>query len=511
MNKLKYSNVSIPSSIGGVDGYHQHCYQKFTALSNKQRKALNELITNKNKEETKSVKKPITRSDVTSPKPVDSSGIFPELCLFCDRKTFHANGELRTLTSSSSEEVETNVKKYAAWLKDDIMLARIQAVKFSVKEVPYHRLCRSRYQRRAEVALDEELKEISSVDQLKTAWHESRETHAKAFQVVCNFIEKAILQDEEVHYIKDINKLYHAALVDIGGVHFESVSDSSDKLSTKIEKCYQDAISIDKGNAKRGNIIYSKAKDPNVPIRKEVLDAQKVHHKVRDVALLLRRAILEAPKSSLPVNVKLEDICQGEVNIPPILQQFFTFLISGLDKRRQDVPSRNRRINAVCADVIYAATSGNTKPAKHMKLGLAMKSLTGSRKVIDVLNRFGYTVSYNVVEELETEMTLEANNKAQLTPFGMGLDANLGTGVAFDNYDEFVETLSGKDTLHDTVGIAYQVIPKKNELVESEEIQCLSQSSKSENSCHDVHFETIACHSKSNTTSQIHLVPNGCK
>ncbi|KZS05943.1 Glioma tumor suppressor-like protein [Daphnia magna] len=29
-------------------------------------------------------------------------------------------------------------------------------------------------------------------------------------------------------------------------------------------------------------------------------------------------------------------------------------------------------------------------------------------------------------------------------------------GVAFDNYDRFVETLTGKDTLHDTVGIVYQ-------------------------------------------------------
>lgn len=29
-------------------------------------------------------------------------------------------------------------------------------------------------------------------------------------------------------------------------------------------------------------------------------------------------------------------------------------------------------------------------------------------------------------------------------------------GVAFDNYDRYVETLTGKDTLHDTVGIAYQ-------------------------------------------------------
>ena len=28
--------------------------------------------------------------------------------------------------------------------------------------------------------------------------------------------------------------------------------------------------------------------------------------------------------------------------------------------------------------------------------------------------------------------------------------------LSFDNYDRYVETLTGKDTLHDTVGIAYQ-------------------------------------------------------
>lgn len=29
--------------------------------------------------------------------------------------------------------------------------------------------------------------------------------------------------------------------------------------------------------------------------------------------------------------------------------------------------------------------------------------------------------------------------------------------LAFDNYDRYVETFSGKNTLHDTVGIAYQL------------------------------------------------------
>ena len=87
-------------------------------------------------------------------------------------------------------------------------------------------------------------------------------------------------------------------------------------------------------------------------------------------------------------------------------------------------------------------------------LGMAMKSLTGSRKVIDILNSYGYSVS--MVEEMETELTFAAANKEQLTPSGMVIAANLSTSVVFDNFDRFVETLSGKDTLHDTVGIAYQ-------------------------------------------------------
>ena len=33
---------------------------------------------------------------------------------------------------------------------------------------------------------------------------------------------------------------------------------------------------------------------------------------------------------------------------------------------------------------------------------------------------------------------------------------NLCTGLAFDNFNRFVETSTGKDTLHDTVCIAYQ-------------------------------------------------------
>lgn len=37
------------------------------------------------------------------------------------------------------------------------------------------------------------------------------------------------------------------------------------------------------------------------------------------------------------------------------------------------------------------------------------------------------------------------------------------TGVAYDNVDSFVQTRTGKDTLHDTVGIIYQDIQNEEE------------------------------------------------
>ncbi|KAG8330809.1 hypothetical protein J6590_054928 [Homalodisca vitripennis] len=42
-------------------------------------------------------------------------------------------------------------------------------------------------------------------------------------------------------------------------------------------------------------------------------------------------------------------------------------------------------------------------------------------------------------------------------------------GMAFNNYGRFVDTKTGKDTLHDTVGIMYQNINLEDDNVEEEE------------------------------------------
>lgn len=63
-----------------------------------------------------------------------------------------------------------------------------------------------------------------------------------------------------------------------------------------------------------------------------------------------------------------------------------------------------------------------------------------------------------MAEELETEMTytfiITYHNK--IITIGITAANVHSTHVAFDNFDCFVDTNTGKDTMHDTIGIIYQ-------------------------------------------------------
>ena len=126
-------------------------------------------------------------------------------------------------------------------------------------------------------------------------------------------------------------------------------------------------------------------------------------------------------------------------------------MIFGPDIKRNNTTSKTCRIESICQYIIYAAITERKERGKYLQPGMVMKNLTGSRKVIEILYHLGHYVSYNLVEEIETELRYAASKKDILTPSGMNMDAN-------DNYDHFVETLTGKDIHHDTVGITYQTV-----------------------------------------------------
>ena len=83
-------------------------------------------------------------------------------------------------------------------------------------------------------------------------------------------------------------------------------------------------------------------------------------------------------------------------------------------------------------------------------------------------------------------MTVEATKTVKVTPFGMSFNASAATSVAWNNFDRFGETKSGKDTLHDTVDIAYEVLDnsKLNHLESNQERQSSNENTDQEKGKH---------------------------
>lgn len=171
-------------------------------------------------------------------------------------------------------------------------------------------------------------------------------------------------------------------------------------------------------------------------------------------ALILRSeigGIKHKPLSTITAN----SMISGECEVPEIISDFFSNVIS-TTKRRQRSSYKQRLSNSFSEDLIYAVSNGKIKPSKHITLGMTLKSLTISKKIINIINRLGHCCSYTVLEELETEATFASVSHSEICPEDIIRTSNLSVGLAFNNFDRFVDTTSGKDTLHDTVGIIFQ-------------------------------------------------------
>ena len=448
---LKYKNVVLPEHIGGPEGYHMSCYRRFTAL-NKEYMKSDSVCTTVN----------YTTRSRTSPLPSTSTGIPPKNCIFCGKKDKKHNNKKQPLVSVETVDFEDKIKEYATLLEDQKMLAKLGDVDFVAKEIVYHAICRTKYQTKSR-----QMKKRTMVQTNKpTKWHRSRSVHEKAFSSICNIIEDEIIKQNEVYLMTDLNDQYVSMLSELS-TDGDLLTSTTQTLETKVKKHFKEKIIIQKGKTRRGNLIFSRNISHEEALRKEHLLKTKLLKKMREVALALRAAIGDANYTPLSSTITLDNIMSGEIEIPEEVLIFFTILISGPGSRNSESATKVRRVRSISEDVVFAISSGRKKPPKHLKLGLALKSLTGSRKVIEMLNRYGHCASYTTIEEIETELAFSSISERKITPPEMKKKSNQCTGLAFDNFDRFVETSSGKDTLHDTVCIAYQRLSMKESTEES--------------------------------------------
>lgn len=91
------------------------------------------------------------------------------------------------------------------------------------------------------------------------------------------------------------------------------------------------------------------------------------------------------------MKLSVNDILEGKVGIPPpLVKEFFECLVNGPTSPTKICERREIRIKSLAEDIIFSATNVRSNPSKHLLLSLVMKSVTGSRKVIEILNKLGH-------------------------------------------------------------------------------------------------------------------------
>ena len=80
----------------------------------------------------------------------------------------------------------------------------------------------------------------------------------------------------------------------------------------------------------------------------------------------LRDAIFQAEEEKLSEKPKLKDIFSGGGKTPDVLTQFLTHLACGPDIRRGKFEIKQRRVDFIGLNIIYAATAGLKVPKKHI-------------------------------------------------------------------------------------------------------------------------------------------------
>lgn len=287
-------------------------------------------------------------------------------------------------------------------------------------------------------------------------WKAKRSVHSAAFSQIAKNVTETLIDKNGIRALSDIYTMYNAIFEEEKLKSNSNLSESVFQQQHLLKKLLEQFPVLTKTVYKNRTFVHKidlSLKD----IHAEGFNSKDdLHSQIKSVAYQIRQEVLSMNKRYLPKrNITFEDILGGECDTPNLLKLLVECLIKGPNGSKSE--KKDTKIECICQNIIYSMSSGSIKPATSLYLGLATKSITGSRCMINILNRMGYSVSYSVVEELETELAFGGSLLKRTLP--NGLIANhpeLRTHLAFDNYDRYVETSTGKDTLHDTVGIVYQ-------------------------------------------------------
>ena len=451
-NESSYKNIieSLPNEKSGLM-YHLPCYKAFTSISKSQIGKTQPSPSNNNE-------KMRTRKSNLSIKP-DKRGVLPKKCIICHTVRKKHNQKEQKLHKVMTDNAEIRWKKAINMSGNGYLMALLgqKESDHPAQEVHYHDCCKENF-----------IRKHLEKDKIQTYPNTQNSPTNKApsnrfLDSICSLIQDQVIMKGIPVSLTD---LYNAYLTDLNGNDGEKLCRRT--LLSKIQQHFERSIAIMNPLHKVGFIIYESTLSPEEAMRRfiysdrsnslstcEALDMRKVV--LKEAACIISNEINEIKRKvdPLPLALTKDHFKNGMCPNPPLTSSFNLDVIASnpLNPTEKEL----RIANSITSDMVYNATKGYIKPAKHLQVGVGVKSITGSEKVGRILHGLGHSISTTQEKEIITEIGHSILERGHAVPDGIHREPGLATTIDFDNYDELVDSIySEHEATHDVQGIVTQ-------------------------------------------------------
>ena len=367
----------------------------------------------------------------------------------------------------------------AAELKnDESVLVHIRGKDCVAIEVRYHRKCYYKY-----------TKSVLNLKKPKMSLEAS--AYDKAFDAICTSeIDKRILDGKEVLLLSHILKKFKEAVTEVDVDIDSEVPYQASRLKKRIESRYPQSIVFHPSKSRNiGTLVYSADLVPG-EIADDIMEVDQIHSddnddddcydeiggniehmeacQVFNVAMKMR-GILRDTKGvgDWPPDASDLSLVNALQSIPHQLFNFIAWIVGFSDepdlKHKVSLPhDQCCKVASICQDLIYAEAKGRKQTHKSLALGMTVRQLTGSRKLIDILHGLGHTVSSDTVCTHDSALATLQTSDSVIIP--RNVNVGVFSTIVWDNNDFNEETVTGKGTTHVVNGIIIQKgIPSNRE------------------------------------------------
>jgi len=316
----KYRAVveALPSHPGDGDGYHSKCYKNFTAITTQSLpRPIGIDTVGPERKVLRSASSASTVSGEESSRRVSTLGIFPDTCLFCDKKVKKRPDGTKELPGKlQTKQAAQKIIEIVHTLRQACLLVKVSGVDLIAKEAQFHHSCRATYIRRADRVKSFGLPPIAE-----------EPVHPK-FPLDCiySYVKDNIIDRQRPERLASIYEQYTDLCTELEVVPLVS---KAQYLGDLLTRKFPDTILLHSPDCcQQGVIVHSTAIEYDSI--KAVYDIKSSPEgQVTKVALQLRQALKSVTKEPLLDPLTVEALNNGEGDPPDLVKTFFQTLLGG--------------------------------------------------------------------------------------------------------------------------------------------------------------------------------------